>query len=50
MEKEIPDAGLVVLKEAGHFSYLDKFSTILPNRREFLEESQTLNVGDKYNT
>ncbi len=25
MEKEIPDAGLVILKEAGHFSYLDKF-------------------------
>ena len=25
MQKEIPDAGLVVLKEAGHFSYLDKF-------------------------
>lgn len=25
MEKEIPDAGLVVLKEAGHFSYLDRF-------------------------
>ena len=25
MEKEIPDAGLVVLKEAGHFSHLDKF-------------------------
>lgn len=25
MEKEIPDAGLVVLREAGHFSYLDKF-------------------------
>jgi pimeloyl-ACP methyl ester carboxylesterase len=25
MEKEIPDAGLVVLKEAGHFSYLEKF-------------------------
>lgn len=24
MEKEIPDAGLVVLKNAGHFSYLDK--------------------------
>ncbi len=24
MEKEIPDAGLVVLKEAGHFSYLDQ--------------------------
>ena len=25
MEKEIPDAGLVVLKNAGHFSYLDAF-------------------------
>lgn len=25
MEKEIPDAGLVVLKQAGHFSYLDRF-------------------------
>lgn len=25
MEKEIADAGLVVLKEAGHFSYLDQF-------------------------
>lgn len=26
MESEIKDAGLVVLKDAGHFSYLDKFS------------------------
>ncbi len=25
MEKEIPDAGLVVLREAGHYSYLDQF-------------------------
>ena len=25
MEKEIPDAGLVVLEDAGHFSYLDQF-------------------------
>ena len=25
MEKEIPDAGLVVLKGAGHYSYLDSF-------------------------
>ena len=25
MEREIPDAGLVILKEAGHFSYLDQF-------------------------
>lgn len=26
MEREIKDAGLVILKGAGHFSYLDKFS------------------------
>jgi pimeloyl-ACP methyl ester carboxylesterase len=26
MESEINDAGLVILKDAGHFSYLDKFS------------------------
>ena len=25
MEKKIPDAGLVVLKDCGHFSYLEKF-------------------------
>lgn len=25
MEKEIKDAGLVILKDAGHFSYLDRF-------------------------
>lgn len=25
MEREIPDAGLVILKGAGHFSYLDQF-------------------------
>ena len=25
MEKEIPDAGLVVLENAGHFAYLDRF-------------------------
>ncbi|MGE5330036.1 MAG: alpha/beta fold hydrolase [Deltaproteobacteria bacterium] len=34
MEKEIPDAGLVVLKGAGHFSYLDKsgeFNKIIDN-------------------
>jgi pimeloyl-ACP methyl ester carboxylesterase len=34
MEKEIPDAGLVVFKEAGHFSYLDKindFNIIVSN-------------------
>lgn len=38
MEKEIPDAGLVVLNDAGHFSYLDKsvdFNKIADN---FLSE------------
>lgn len=38
MEKLIPDAGLVVLKNAGHFSYLDKqneFNTIISS---FLKE------------
>lgn len=29
MEKLIPDAGLVVLKNAGHFSYLDKFNEFI---------------------
>ena len=24
MKEEIPDAGLVILKDAGHFSYLDQ--------------------------
>ncbi len=32
MEKEIPDAGLVILKDAGHFSYLDQ----LPQFREIV--------------
>lgn len=34
MEKNIPDAGLVVLKDAGHFSYIDKsneFNLIVNN-------------------
>ena len=26
MEKKIPDAGLVVLENAGHFSYLDQYA------------------------
>ncbi len=33
MEKEIPDAGLVILKDAGHFSYLDQ----LPQFCEIVE-------------
>lgn len=29
MEKEIPDAGLVIFEGAGHFSYLDRFSQFI---------------------
>ena len=39
MEKEIPDAGLVVLKEAGHFSYLDKFPQFCRIVASFLQIS-----------
>ena len=36
MEKEIPDAGLVVLDGAGHFSYLDRFDRFMLILRSFL--------------
>lgn len=36
MEKEIADAGLVVLKNAGHFSYLDQFSQFMAVVNSFL--------------
>lgn len=36
MEKEIKDAGLVVLKGAGHFSYLDRFSDFCVIVKKFL--------------
>jgi pimeloyl-ACP methyl ester carboxylesterase len=36
MEKEIPDAGLVVLDGAGHFSYLDRFDRFTLILRSFL--------------
>lgn len=39
MEKEIPDAGLVVLKEAGHFSYLDQFPQFCSIVASFLKIS-----------
>ena len=41
MEKEIPDAGLVVLKEAGHFSYLDQFPQFCRIVASFLQISNT---------
>lgn len=37
MEKEIPDAGLVVFKGAGHFSYLDKINDFNIIVTKFLE-------------
>ena len=36
MEKEIPDAGLVVLQQAGHFSYLDQFPQFIRITDAFL--------------
>lgn len=37
MEKEIPDAGLVVIEGAGHFSYLDGFGQFMSVVKYFLE-------------
>jgi pimeloyl-ACP methyl ester carboxylesterase len=39
MEKEIPDAGLVVLEGAGHFSYLDRPNDFARIVRVFLTQS-----------
>ncbi len=38
MEKEIADAGLVVLKDAGHFSYLDQFGRFMAVINSFFKE------------
>jgi len=38
MEKMIPDSGLVVLKNAGHYSYLDKLHEFLTIIDHFLKE------------
>lgn len=38
MEKLLPDAGLVILKNAGHFSYLDKLNEFLVIITHFLQE------------
>jgi len=38
MEKLLPDAGLVILKNAGHFSYLDKLNEFLLIVNHFLQE------------
>lgn len=40
MAKEIPDGGLVVLKDAGHFSYLDQFAQYIKIVKVFLEVSE----------
>jgi len=37
MEREIPDAGLVVLKGGGHFAYLDNFAEFINIARVFLK-------------
>ncbi|HHY21888.1 MAG TPA: alpha/beta hydrolase [Bacilli bacterium] len=40
MEKLIPDAGLVVLKNAGHYAYLDKLNEFLVIIDKFLERDR----------
>lgn len=40
MEKLIPNAGLVVLKGAGHFSYLDNLQEFLIVINHFLEKDK----------
>ncbi len=37
MEREIPDSGLVVLENAGHFSYLDQYMRYISIVKVFLE-------------
>lgn len=39
LEAEIPDAGLVVLHDAGHYGYLDDFDTFIGATKYFLENS-----------
>lgn len=39
LESRIPDAGLLVLPEAGHYGYLDDFDTFIGGARYFLEHS-----------
>ncbi|HQK54614.1 MAG TPA: alpha/beta hydrolase, partial [Sedimentibacter sp.] len=38
MEKEIPDSGLVILKGAGHYSYIDNYEQFRAIINVFLKE------------
>ncbi|PID57210.1 alpha/beta hydrolase [candidate division KSB3 bacterium] len=42
MERLIPDAGLVVLKDAGHFSYLDRLHDFLVILDSFLQNERSI--------
>lgn len=42
LEERIPDAGLVVLEEAGHYGYVDDLNTFLAATRTFLEHYQVV--------
>lgn len=37
LEENIPDAGLIVLKNAGHYGYLDDYETFIAATRHFLD-------------
>lgn len=45
MEKLIPDAGLVILKNVGHFSYLEKLNEFLLIISSFLKDDMGKNNG-----
>ncbi|WP_269758170.1 alpha/beta fold hydrolase [Thalassobacillus sp. C254] len=40
MEEKIPDAGLVVLKGAGHYAYLDNLNEFLMIIDNFLQKDK----------
>lgn len=39
LEEQIADAGLVILKDSGHYGYLDDFTTFIAATRHFLDHS-----------
>lgn len=46
LEAQIPDAGLVVLPQAGHYGYLDDLATFVSATRYFLEHTATTAIQD----
>lgn len=48
LEEGIPDAGLVVLEDAGHYGYVDDLDTFIAATRHFLEQDrEEVEVGEE---